>query len=75
MAKYTIIPNEYGSFDIKEKTKTHSGVRWITISNYIDECNTLEEAKRNIPKQKYLARGVNGLWVCVKSKTNQAIKK
>ena len=50
MAKYTIIPNEYGSFDIKEKTRTHSGVRWITINNYIDECNTLEDAKKKYPK-------------------------
>tara|TARA_R110002051_G_scaffold170608_1_gene241197 strand:+ start:27 stop:356 length:330 start_codon:yes stop_codon:yes gene_type:complete len=50
MAKYTIIKNDYGSFDVKEKTRTHTGVRWMTINNYIDEFDTLEEAKNKYPK-------------------------
>ena len=57
MARYTIIKNNDYDFDIKEKTKTHSGVRWITISNYIDECNTLEEAKKKYPKAEISSEG------------------
>ena len=48
--KYTIIPNDYGSFDIKEKTRTNTGVRWITINNIVDNCSTLEEAKKKYPR-------------------------
>tara|TARA_R100001143_G_C3306867_1_gene108271 strand:- start:502 stop:729 length:228 start_codon:yes stop_codon:yes gene_type:complete len=50
MSKYTIIKNNYGNYDVKEKTRTHSGVRWLTIENYIDECDTLEIAKKKYPK-------------------------
>ena len=50
MARYTIIKNNDYDFDIKEKTKTHTGVRWITINNIVDNCSTLEEAKKKYPR-------------------------
>ena len=50
MAKYTIIKNNDYDFDIKEKTRTHTGVRWITINNIVDNCSTLEEAKKKYPR-------------------------
>ena len=50
MAKYTIIKNNDYDFDIKEKTRTHTGVRWITINNIVDNCSTLEDAKKKYPK-------------------------
>ena len=50
MAKYTIIKNNDYDFDIKEKTRTNTGVRWITISNIVDNCSTLEEAKKKYPR-------------------------
>ena len=40
MAKYTIIKNNDYDFDIKEKTRTNTGVRWITINNIVDNCST-----------------------------------
>ena len=50
MAKYTIIKNNDYDFDIKEKTRTHTGVRWITINNIVDNCSTLEEAQMKYPR-------------------------
>ena len=50
MAKYTIIKNNDYDFDIKEKTRTNTGVRWITINNIVDTCSTLEEAKKKYPR-------------------------
>ena len=50
MAKYTIIKNNDYDFDIKERTRTHTVVRWITINNIVDNCSTLEDAKKKYPK-------------------------
>jgi hypothetical protein len=50
MARYTIIKNNDYDFDIKEKTRTNTGVRWITINNIVDNCSTLEEAKKKYPR-------------------------
>jgi len=50
MAKYTIIKNNDYDFDIKEKTRTNTGVRWITINNIVDNCSTLEEAQKKYPR-------------------------
>ena len=47
--KYTIKKNDYNTFYVEEKTRTHTGVRWLTLSNIVDECNTLEEAKQKYP--------------------------
>ena len=52
MAKYTIIKNNDYDYDIKEKTRTHTGVRWITINNIVDNCKTLEDAKKKYPRAK-----------------------
>ena len=49
MAKYTIIKNGY-DYEVKEKTRTHTGVRWITINNIVDVCASLEDAKKKYPK-------------------------
>ena len=50
MAKYTIIKNNDYDFDIKEKTRTNTGVRWITINNIVDNCSTFEEAQKKYPR-------------------------
>ena len=50
MSKYTIVESQFGGYDVKEKTKTHTGVRWLTIENYVDKFETLEEAKKKYPK-------------------------
>ena len=50
MSRYTIVENEFKGYDVKEKTKTNTGVRWITIENYVDKFETLEEAKKKYPK-------------------------
>jgi len=47
---YTIKKNDYNTFYVEEKTRTHTGVRWLTIWNVIDECETLEDAKFLYPK-------------------------
>lgn len=57
MSKYTIVENEFKGYDVKEKTKTNTGVRWITIENYVDKFETLEEAKKKYPKAKVLNIG------------------
>ena len=49
MSKYTILDNGMGEFEVKEKTRTHTGVRWITLENTIDSFDSLEKAKE---KQK-----------------------
>ena len=51
---YTIKKNDYNTFYVEEKTRTHTGVRWLTLSNIVDECNTLEEAKQKYPKAKVI---------------------
>ena len=55
MSKYKIIDNGMGDFLVKEKTRTHTGVRWLTMENTIDSFSTLEEAQKKYPK----ARGSN----------------
>ena len=45
MSKYTILDNGMGDFLVKEKTRTHTGVRWITLENTIDSFDSLEKAK------------------------------
>jgi len=57
MSKYTIVENEFKGYDVKEKTKTNTGVRWITIENYVDKFETLEEAKKKYPKAEVLNIG------------------
>lgn len=57
MSKYTIVENEFKGYDVKEKTKTNTGVRWITIENYVDKFETLEEAKKKYPKAEVLNLG------------------
>ena len=57
MAKYTIIKNNDYDYDIQEKTRTNTGVRWITINNIIDNCSTLEEAKKKYPKAEISSEG------------------
>ena len=53
MSKYTIVENEFKGYDVKEKTRTHTGVRWITIENYVDRFENLEEAKKK-HRRKYM---------------------
>ena len=36
MSKYKIIDDGMGKFRVKEKTRTHTGVRWLTMENTID---------------------------------------
>ena len=43
--RYTILDNGMGDFVVKEKTRTHTGVRWITLENTIDSFDSLEKAK------------------------------
>tara|TARA_R100001510_G_scaffold35628_1_gene32109 strand:- start:245 stop:472 length:228 start_codon:yes stop_codon:yes gene_type:complete len=50
MPKYKIKPNDFGQYYVEEKTRTHTGVRWLTIWNVVDEFETLEEAKKKYPK-------------------------
>ena len=57
MSRYTIVENEFKGYDVKEKTKTNTGIRWITIENYVDKFETLEEAKRKYPKAEVLNLG------------------
>lgn len=57
MSKYTIVENEFKGYDVKEKTRTNTGVRWITIENYVDKFETLEEAKNKYPKAEVLNLG------------------
>ena len=45
MSRYTILDNGMGDFVVKEKTRTHTGVRWITLENTIDSFDSLEKAK------------------------------
>jgi len=52
MSKYTILDNGMGDFVVKEKTRTHTGVRWITLENTIDSFDSLEKAKEKYPKAK-----------------------
>ena len=52
MSKHTILNNGKGDFVVKEKTRTHTGVRWLTIENIIDSFPTLEEAQKKYPKAK-----------------------
>ena len=49
MSKYTILDNGMGDFLVKEKTRTHTGVRWITLENTIAMFNTVEEAMKKYP--------------------------
>ena len=57
MSKFTIEKNDYNKYYIHEKTRTHTGVRWITLNNLVDECDTLEQAKEKYPKAKVIDAG------------------
>lgn len=57
MSKYTIVKNEYGSYDVKEKTRTHTGRRWLTMENTIEDYSTLEMAQKMYPKAIYKDEG------------------
>ena len=57
MSRYTIVENEFKGYEVKEKTKTNTGIRWITIENYVDKFETLEEAKKKYPKADVLNLG------------------
>ncbi len=58
MSKYTIVENQSGmGYSVREKRRTHTGVRWLTIENYIDEFETLEEAQKKYPKALVLDLG------------------
>ena len=57
MSKYTIVQNEFGTYDVREKTKTYTGVRWLTIENYVDKFETLEQVKKKYPKADVLTLG------------------
>tara|TARA_R110002020_G_scaffold5343_1_gene22390 strand:+ start:43 stop:264 length:222 start_codon:yes stop_codon:yes gene_type:complete len=70
MAKYTIIKNNDYDYDIQEKTRTHTGVRWITINNIIDNYSTLEEAKKKYPKAEISDMGWES-WLDLCEKENQ----
>ena len=52
MSKYKIIDNGMGDFLVKEKTRTYTGVRWLTMENTIDSFSTLEEAQKKYPKAR-----------------------
>tara|TARA_R110000787_G_scaffold60892_1_gene138189 strand:+ start:65 stop:289 length:225 start_codon:yes stop_codon:yes gene_type:complete len=52
MSKYTILDDGMGGFDVKEKRRTHTNVRWITIENTINNFKTLEEAKQKYPNAR-----------------------
>ena len=52
MSKYTILDDGMGGFDVKEKRRTHTNVRWITLENTIDNFKTLEEAQKKYPKAR-----------------------
>ena len=36
MSKYTILDDGMGGFDVKEKRRTYTNVRWMTIENTIN---------------------------------------
>ena len=39
-------------FGVREHNRTYTGVRWLTIQNWVDEFDTLEEALKKYPKAK-----------------------
>ena len=57
MAKYTIKRNDFDRFSVYEKTKTFTGVRWITLENIVDEFPTSESAKQKYPKAQIVDLG------------------
>ena len=70
MSKYKIIDDGMGDFFVKEKTRTYTGVRWLTIENTIDKFSTLEEAKKKYPKAETSDVGwENWLDICAKENT------
>ena len=79
MAKYTIYERYFtndgiclGENLVKEKTRTHTGVRWITINNIVDNCKTLEDAKKKYPRAKI--SDIGGEWFDnLNEKQNQII--
>ena len=50
--RYTILNNGMGEFLVREARQTHTGVRWMTIENTINNFKTLEEAKEKYPKAR-----------------------
>ena len=70
MSKYKIIDDGMGKFRVKEKTRTYTGVRWLTMENTIDSFSTLEEAKKKYPKAEISDVGwENWLNLCAKQNT------
>ena len=70
MSKYKIIDNGMGKFLVKEKTRTYTGVRWLTMENTIDSFPTLEEAQKKYPKAEISDAGwENWLDICAKENT------
>ena len=57
MSKHRIKANDFGEYYVEEKTRTHTGVRWLTIWNVVDECPTLEQAKFLYPKATVVDEG------------------
>tara|TARA_A100001515_G_scaffold131572_1_gene119451 strand:+ start:76 stop:303 length:228 start_codon:yes stop_codon:yes gene_type:complete len=57
MAKYTIKRNDFDQFYVYEKTRHHTGVRWITLENIVDEFPTSESAKQKYPKAQIVDLG------------------
>ncbi len=37
-------------YGVKEMRKTHTGVEWLTIQNWIDEFDVLKDATKKYPK-------------------------
>jgi len=70
MSKYKIIDNGMGEFDVKEKTRTYTGVRWLTMENTIDSFPTLKEAQKKYPKAEISDAGWESWFdLCAKENT------
>ena len=37
-------------FSVKETIRRHTGVQWLNIENWVDEFDTVKEAKKKYPK-------------------------
>ena len=46
------MPINSKEFGVREHHRTHTGVGWLTIKNWVDEFDTLEEALKKYPKAK-----------------------
>ena len=45
-------PVNIKEFGVREHNRTYTGVRWLTIQNWVDEFDTLEEALKKISNSK-----------------------